>query len=152
MSGLSGNVDLGGTWYDPSNNPLPSSSITAASIPGQYNYDYITSNGVCPNDTSNVVVNVNPACDYLNLQETYFGTMSLYPNPTSGSIYVSNEGSSEVFSYEITDVNGKVISTKANAINGTETAEISLEGLEPGVYMIRVHNDNAEKSFRIVKQ
>lgn len=152
LAGLSGNVDLGGTWYDPSNNQLPSGAITASFIPGSFNYDYITGNGVCPNDTSNVVVIVSPACDYLNIQEELFGTMDVYPNPTTGIVYVANTGSTEVFNFEITDVNGKVIVAKEAAINGTETTEINLTDINPGVYMIQVFNDNATTTYRIIKQ
>lgn len=151
LSGLSGTVDLGGQWYDPSNNPV-SVSITASSIPGSFNYDYITTNGICPNDTSNIVLTVSPTCDYLDIQELVFGDMNVYPNPTDGLVFVSSTGNAEVFNYELTDVNGRVISVKEAAINGTETAEISLEKLEPGIYMIRVYNASAEKTFRVVKQ
>jgi hypothetical protein len=152
LSGLSGNVDLGGSWYDPSNNLIPSSSITASNIPGMFNYDYITGNGVCPDDTANVLVTVNGACDYLDIQEMYFGGMSLSPNPTNGLVYISNSGSSEVFNYEVTDVDGRVIATKAAAINGTATTEVNLTGKVSGIYMIRVYNDNAMKVFRVILQ
>jgi hypothetical protein len=117
-----------------------------------FNYDYIAGNGVCPNDTSNVLVTVNPACDYLDIQEMFFGDMSLSPNPTNGLVYVSNSGSSEVFNYEITDVDGRVIATKMAAINGSTTTEINLNGKVTGMYMIRVYNDNAMKVFRVVLQ
>ncbi|GEM_PF-1235199 len=151
LSGLGGNVDLGGQWYDPQNNPTPS-AITASGLPASYNYDYITSNGVCPEDTANVIVVVSPDCDYLNINELTFGNMTLYPNPTSSSVYITNSGSAEVFDYELTDVNGKVISAHEAAINGTETTEVSLAKLESGFYLIRVFNENAEKTFRIVKE
>ncbi len=151
LSGLSGNIDLGGQWYDPSNNPT-SVSITASNFGGNYNYDYITTNGVCPNDTSNIVLTVLSTCNYLDIQELVFGEMNVYPNPTDGLVFVSSTGNAEVFSYELTDVNGRVISVKEAAINGTETTEISFEKLEPGIYMIRVYNDSAEKTFRVVKQ
>jgi hypothetical protein len=151
LGGLVGNVDFGGQWYDPSNSPT-SAAITASSIPGQFNYDYITGNGVCPDDTANVIVDVDIDCDYLNLQELYFEGMDVYPNPTTGMIYISNSGSDEVFNIELTDLNGKVIRALSGAINGTETTEVSLEQFETGFYLIRVFNDNAEKTFRIVKQ
>ncbi len=152
LSGLNGNVDLGGTWYDPSNQAMPTSQIMASNIPGQFNYDYIVSNGVCGPDTSNVVVNVSPTCDWLNIAELGLGNIDLYPNPTTDMIYITNEGSTEVFSYELTDLNGKVIATKANAINGTETTSIDLGKLEPGVYLIKVANENVEHTFRVIKQ
>ena len=151
LSGLTGTVDLGGQWYDPVNNPI-SVSITASNIPGSFNYDYITTNGVCPNDTSNIVLTVLSSCDYLDIQELVFGDMNVYPNPTDGLVFVSSTGNAEVFNYELTDVNGRVISVKEAAINGTETAVISLEKFEPGIYMIRVYNASAEKTFRVVKQ
>jgi hypothetical protein len=151
LSGLTGNVDFGGQWYDPSNSAT-TDDITASSIGGQFNYDYITGNGVCPDDTANVIVNVDFGCDYLNLQELYFEGMDVYPNPTTGMIYISNDGANEVFNIELTDLNGKVINAIEGAINGTETTEVNLEKLETGFYLIRVFNDNAEKTFRIVKQ
>ncbi len=152
LSGLSGNVDTQGNWYDPSNNLLGSSWIVSSNIPGMFNYDYITGNGVCPNDTANVLLTVNGACDYLDIQEMYFGSMSLSPNPTNGLVYISNSGSSEVFNYEVTDVDGRVIATKAAAINGTATTEVNLTGKVSGIYMIRVYNDNAMKVFRVILQ
>ena len=78
--------------------------------------------------------------------------MNVYPNPTDGLVFISNASSSETFNYEILDVKGQVLSAKMAAINGTTTTEISLEKLEPGVYMIKVYNTEAEKTFRIIKQ
>jgi len=152
LSGLSGNIDAGGTWYNPSNNAMPSSAITGGAVPGQFNYDYITGNGVCPDDTANVIMIVDPTCDYLNLQEVEFAAMDIYPNPTSNVFYISNAGSSEVFNYELTDLNGKIISTRTAAINGSETTEVNVENLETGVYLIHIFNENAEQTFRVVKQ
>jgi len=152
LSGLGGNVDLGGSWYNPSNQLMPSSSIYASSIPGQFNYDYITGNGVCPDDTANVLLTVDGTCDWLNVEEMYFSSMTLLPNPTNGLVYITNEGNSEVFNYEVIDVDGRVIASKANAINGASTTTIDLTGKVTGMYMIRVYNGNAEKVFRVVLQ
>jgi len=152
LNGLSGNVDLGGTWYDPSNNPLPGADVTASGIPGSFNFDYITDNGVCPADTANVEVMVSPSCDFLNVEELFFGDMDVYPNPTNGVVNITNFGSTEVFSYEITDVKGSVIAGAKSAINGSSSTEIDLGGLEMGIYMIRVYNDSAYKTFRIILQ
>lgn len=152
LSGLSGNVDLGGSWYDPSNVLMPQSEIYASNIPGQFNYDYITGNGVCPDDTANVLLTVNPACDWLSVEEMYFSEVTMYPNPTNGIVYISNTGSTEVFSYEVTDVEGRVIESKNAAINGATTTEINLDGKVTGIYLIRVYNANAEKVFRIILQ
>ncbi len=151
LAGLSGNVDLGGTWYDPQNNPT-SSSIIASSFSGQYNFDYITGNGICPDDTSNVIVNVLNTCDYLAIEELTFGNIEMYPNPTTGVLFITNIGSAEVFDYEVTDLNGKVIYIGKDAISATETTEVNLGKLDPGMYLIRVFNENADKTYRVVKE
>jgi len=150
LSGLGGNVDLGGQWYDPSNNTTPS-AVTSSSIPGSFNYDYITSNGVCPSDTANVVMTVSASCDWADIDELIFGEVNVFPNPTSGLVYISNNSATEVFNYEVTDINGRVIATSNTSINGSETAEVNLAELEEGIYMIRLFNDNAEKTYRVVK-
>lgn len=152
LSGLSGTVDHGGQWYDPSNNAISSSAITAGSVPGQFNYDYIAGNGVCPNDTANVILDVSPTCDYLSLQEAYFEGMELYPNPTTDVFYITNTGSTEVYSYELTDLNGKLITSKDAAINGVEETEVNVHNLETGVYLIRIFNENSQRTYRVVKQ
>ncbi|MDA9298879.1 T9SS type A sorting domain-containing protein, partial [Crocinitomicaceae bacterium] len=152
LDGLGGNVDLGGDWYDPTNTLIASTGINSGPIPGQFNYDYITGNGVCPDDSANIIVDVDFNCDYLNLQDLFFNGMDIHPNPTTGMVYISNEGSTEVFNMELTDLNGKVITAQAAAVNGTETTEVNLETLETGIYLVRVFNDNAEKTFRVVKQ
>ncbi len=152
LSGLSGNVDLGGTWYNPSNVAIASSQITSSNIAGMFNYSYITGNGVCPNDTSIVLVTVNGSCNYLDIEEMYFGEMTMLPNPTNGKLYITNTGSTEVFNYTVTDIDGRVIETKSNAINGTATTEIDLTGKVTGMYMIKVYNDSAEKVFRVILQ
>ncbi len=152
LSGLGGNVDMGGTWYNFTNQVMPSSATTASNIPGQFNYNYITGNGVCPDDTALVLVNVSSTCNYLNVEEMYFADMTVYPNPSNGVFNIANEGSAEVFNYEVTDIEGRIIATKEAAINGTSTTEIDLTGKVTGVYMIRVYNDNAEKVFRVVLQ
>ncbi len=152
LAGLSGNVDFGGTWYDPSNSALPNSNITAGQVPNIENYDYITGNGVCPDDTSNVTLTILATCNYLNLQENNIEGIELYPNPTTNIFYISNTGSSNVYNYELTDLNGKVIASQEAAINGTETTEVSVEDFETGVYLIRIFNENDEKTFRVVKQ
>ncbi len=154
LQGLVGSnsVDVTGTWYDPQSNALATSEIITEAIPGQYNYQYIAGNGVCPNDTATVTVIVDGGCDYLNLQDLTFSGMDIYPNPTTNVFYIANEGSTEVYNYELTDLNGKVITTKDAAITGVETTEVNVEKLETGVYLIRIFNENAEKTFRVVKQ
>jgi hypothetical protein len=152
LSGLTGNVDLNGTWYDPSNVTLSNSQITTGSIQGSFNYDYIAGNGVCADDTANVVVVVLGTCDFLDINESTFAGIEVYPNPTNGMVYVSAANNAGTFNYEVTDANGRVIATAVNAINGAATTSIDLSKVETGVYFIRLSNTTSDKVYRVVVQ
>ncbi len=149
LEGLGGTVNLNGTWYNPTSGTVPNGNVVAENFPGQYNYKYIVANGVCPNDTSIVIVAVQ-TCNYLGLNETSLEGFSLYPNPTEGMVYISYSGSNDVYNYEVLDLNGRKVANKENAINGSSVTEINLNNVENGIYMIRVYNGSAEKTFRVV--
>jgi hypothetical protein len=148
LSGLTGSVDLSGTWYDPMNTAMPSADMITSNIPGQFNYDYIAGNGVCPNDTSNVVVNVLANCDWLDIQEEVFAGVSLFPNPSEGVVFITSDVT-EAFDYVITDVKGAVIA-QANGAIKAQTNQVDLGNVETGVYFIRLSNAQADKVFRVV--
>jgi len=151
LSGLAGSADFGGVWTDPNAAVLAGGNAIANNIPGQYNYRYIANNGVCPADTAKVIVNVLGNCDYLGLEDVAFEAFNMYPNPSSDVVFITNSGSTEVFNYEVLDMNGRVILKANNAINGSTTTELDLRKVETGVYLIRVFNEKAEKTFRVVK-
>jgi len=148
LSGLQGSVDLGGTWLDPANAPMASGQVTGANFQGSYNYDYIASNGVCPNDTSLVVVTIQN-CDYMGLEETEISGLNLFPNPTDGLVYISHTGS-EVYSFEVTDMNGRIVAVSNNTIQGTENTEVDLRNVETGMYLIRIFNADVQQTFRVI--
>jgi hypothetical protein len=151
FGGLNGNVDMGGTWYNPSLQEVPSLT-TASNIPGQFNFYYVSGNGICEDDTALVVVNVDPGCNYLNIEEMYFAEMTLHPNPTDGVFYISNSAANLSFNVDVLDINGRILSSKEQAINGTDEIQIDLSENERGIYMVRVYNDEAQKVFRVVLQ
>jgi hypothetical protein len=146
IAGLGGSFDAGGQWYDISNNPTTSDQI-ASQFPGSFNYDYITGNGVCPDDTSNVVVTVLNSCDWASIEEAVFAGVQLYPNPTSGTIHIDADN---VFAIEITDANGRMINSDYKTTIGTTT--INLSKVEVGVYFVTLRNEAASKVFRVVVQ
>jgi hypothetical protein len=150
LQGLSGNADLNGTWYNPSQTVVPNGNVVAENFPGQYNYLYIAGNNVCPNDTALVIVSVQNSCNYLGLDESTIAGFSIYPNPTNGMVYLSFEGASDVFNYEVLDLNGRKVSIETNPIQGESVTEINLTSVEKGIYMIHVFNENSEKTFRVV--
>ena len=151
LSSLSGTIDLGGQWIDPTGTTLSGPGITGSSIPGSYNYQYVTSNGVCDADTSTVLLFVNPDCDYLGLMEAELGFFELYPNPTNGEFSIQANDAEGFFSVEVTDINGRTVSVMKNFITGNEIKSIDLSSSENGVYFVKIYNSNVFKTYRMVK-
>lgn len=148
LAGLNGNADLNGNWYDPSDVALPNSQIVTANFPGQYNYDYISGNGVCPDDTANVVVTVL-SCNALSVEENALEEVSLYPNPSTGVVFIESTFTGN-FDLVVTDINGRTIQTGTNVTSGTNT--VNLKEVERGTYFFKLSTENAEKVFRVVIQ
>ncbi|MNK05611.1 Fibronectin type III domain protein [compost metagenome] len=149
LAGLNGNADLNGDWYDPLNVFMPSSQILTGNFPGQYNYDYISGNGVCPDDTANVVLDIED-CDWLSVTENGLEAVRLYPNPSSGIVFIESLFSGN-FDLVITDVNGRTVQTGLSSVsNGTNS--VDLKDVERGIYFFRLSNETVEKVFRIVIQ
>jgi len=151
LSSLSGTIDLGGQWIDPTGQNLSSPSITGSAIPGSYNYQYLASNGICATDTSTVLLFVNPDCDYLGLMESELAFFDLYPNPTRGEFTIQATDAEGFFSVEITDLNGRTVHTLKNYITGNEVKSIDLSSSENGMYFVKIYNNNVFKTYRLVK-
>nr|WP_294858502.1 GEVED domain-containing protein [uncultured Fluviicola sp.] len=150
LSGLNGTVDLGGDWYSPTNVLMPNSQVMTGTFPGQFNYKYISGNGVCPDDTSSVVVTVLGNCNWLSVDENALEEVTVYPNPSTGVIFIES-GFTGNFNLVITDVNGRTVQTGQNTISaGTNT--VNLKEVERGTYFLKLSSDNAEKVFRVVIQ
>lgn len=150
LSGLGGTVNMGGDWYDPTDNLMSGSQVITGTFPGQFNYDYITGNGVCPNDTAGVVVTVTN-CNWLSVDENSLESVNLYPNPSTGLVYIESALSTASLSLEITDINGRIVETGSNSImNGINT--VNLSHVQRGTYFFRLSNEQTEKVYRVVIQ
>lgn len=73
--------------------------------------------------------------------------ISLYPNPTTGNVFV-NMPATEEATITVFDAQGKVVMTLENAQNGSV---IELSDVQYGMYMIQVANVKGSNIFRIVK-
>src|SRR5690554_2680204 len=148
---LSGNIDMGGDWYDFNDNLLPNSQPTAPSLEAQYNYKYVASNGVCPADTAIVEVNVDN-CVWVSVEEEEFAEISVYPNPTTSVLNIVNPSNTSCLRIEMLDMNGRVVMVENSALNNATEATLTIDHLEKGIYTLRVYNNEGHKTFKIVKQ
>ena len=151
FDGLNGNVDLGGVWYNPSGNPITGALQTTSNIPGSFNYLYITSNGVCPADTSLVEVIVDPNCDHLSLGGEEFAEMTVFPNPATDVLNIEVSSNTGAMTVEISDINGRIVLADASILANSESATLSIAHLEKGVYTLRIFSIEGQRTFKIVK-
>ncbi len=79
-------------------------------------------------------------------------SVSLYPNPTNGKVYLTLDGNSYGnWNYAITDINGKIVETNAQPINTfNETISFNLSNQPKGIYFIRVYNPVGSANFKII--
>jgi hypothetical protein len=150
LMGLGGNVDLGGTWYNPSNQAMGSNLDTSSNLGGQYNYDYVVTSTVCANDTSNVIVIVDGSCDYTASINELSAQWEIYPNPTSTIISVANHSGLKVLDLEVLDINGKVILT-SKSVHQVQN-DIDVTQLQTGMYIVRMKFEDQTVSKRFIKQ
>lgn len=150
FEGLDGLVDMDGQWYSPSGEPLPSNLIQVnGQLSGVYNYYYITSNSVCPADTSYAEVTL---LNCVGLTENEIAGFELYPNPTADVVFLSYSGESINATVYLVDAKGSVISVEERLFETNSTFEINMTDLQSGVYFVTIVSDTGKNIIQVVKQ
>lgn len=152
LAGLSGTVDMGGYWLDPSNNPINGNIDTASNIPGNFNYDYIVTNGVCPADTATVLVVVDGSCDFTAGIESLSGKFAVYPNPSSDVINIENGLDLALDAIELLDMSGRVVYVAQKGTFNNELAQVNIANLTTGVYTLKLKSGELVFTSRLIKQ
>ena len=86
--------------------------------------------------------------------EAAFEMHKFYPNPTSGQLFATysalETGTTEV---QVADMAGRIVSRQVlNTVAGTNQAELSLAGLESGVYFVRFQQGDHQIVRKIIKK
>ncbi|SFT79264.1 Por secretion system C-terminal sorting domain-containing protein [Lishizhenia tianjinensis] len=150
--GLTGSVDLDGVWYDPQDNVVNSDIPSSGTIPGQFNYDYIAGNGICPDDTAIMVVIVNPVCDWLSVENVEIQGVTVYPNPTSDVLNIVSAGEHDDLAISVIDVNGRIVRSSSEKLVAGGSVQLNVADLNTGVYLVELHNGAIKNTYRIVVQ
>ena len=130
------------SWYTvtTSNNPY-----TLAGLSGESSYDVRViahcTNGI-PSDPSATITFMTVGIDDYTLDNT----VSLYPNPTNGKVYV--ESSDNMENVEVYDAYGKLLGTETVNSN---VANVDLTGYAKGTYFVRVTTEKDIVTKRVVK-
>jgi hypothetical protein len=105
--------------------------------------------GGCPSDYSEVVAFIDPCA---SINEIGLEGFSIFPNPNNGEFNIINNGQSELINVIITDIQGKTIYNKQHNFNKGSQQTINLDGIENGVYLVKLSAANGYKIFNVIVQ
>lgn len=125
------------------NTVIPNATSSTYTVTVNGMYSVISTVGNCSDTSACVTVN-SVGIDNLNTSNI---AVKLSPNPTSDKVQVTFTSVSSA-SIIVYDLQGKIISTINKVISGDL---ISLEGVQPGIYMIKVISEEGNSSHRIIK-
>ena len=90
-------------------------------------------------------------CNWLSVDEHTLESVNVYPNPSSGLVYIESGLSTEKVNLVVTDINGRVVETGSHVIsNGVNTVDLSK--VQRGTYFFKLSGESAEKVIRVVIQ
>jgi len=149
IDGLTGTIDLGGTWTNNSGEGTLTGSLwtpAETTTVGAYTFDYSVSNGVCPASVSTVTVNLM-SC--LGMDDNDGAFLSVYPNPVSDVLTIQNMSlTSGVL--DVMDIQGKLVySIQLNEVYGNY--QLDMNDIQSGIYVVRITSENGVKESRVVK-
>lgn len=137
-------IDGGLNWTD-ENLILPSE------LNGYLNKLVITNNAIFVVGDNGVIL--KKSLDAVGIEENMFSeNTEVYPNPTTGTLYISHSFGDQKFNYEVLDLNGKIIDASLINQGGESMIELNLEHAVKGVYLIKLFNEFDSEIIRVVKQ
>ena len=77
--------------------------------------------------------------------------LNVYPNPTTGTFYISINENAFASSIQILDITGKIVS-RMNNLNGQRKVEVDISSVPAGVYFGRVSTETNTQTFKIIKK
>ena len=100
--------------------------------------------------SSNLIYQSKPTVDINDSKTALPSNIELYPNPVTNHIFNLQFSQLPAGNYtiEISDINGKKISSKSIAISGTQSIQQSLPAsINSGLYMLRISNTSGKTVY-----
>jgi surface protein len=157
-AGASQTYTVVGTEFDPTAEP---DNCGPASLKNDFNQTASLADAQIPRGTTTVVWTITDdagnenTCTYditvnapVNIETWQENGISIYPNPTSGSIQINNKQLA-ITNVKISDILGRRIIEKSNI---QQNEVIDLSSLESGIYIISIQIDKETFATKIVKK
>jgi D-alanyl-D-alanine carboxypeptidase len=140
---LTSNSPSGNQWYD-ANGPIAGATNTTHTVTTTGDYFCIVTLNGCSSDTSNVL-HVIPTGILINGTG---GNLRAYPNPVLSELVIESADKNKEATVEILNSLGEIV------YSGTILKKqiIHMETFSPGIYFIRVMNEEISWQSRIIKE
>jgi hypothetical protein len=103
------------------------------------------------NATGEIVTAEKTSLSAANVNELETMELNVYPNPASGSLNVAFEANNGDFVISLTDLQGRVVSTKEMTnLNGTQVVTFSTEDIASGSYIVTVASNGTKTTKNVV--
>lgn len=149
-SNLQTGGDPGSIWTPTSAADWRRDSISLSSFIG--NTISLSFNNITGYGNSMYIDNINitntPTTTSINQQKE--DVISIFPNPTNGQFTIQATELTEVLSYSITSMDGKLIQTVLNNQDKSIVVDISKESR--GIYFVNITTNDSELVYKLVKQ
>lgn len=86
----------------------------------------------------------------LGVNDLLAAKFSLFPNPTNGSITITNSDAIRVHQIEITDLNGRIITNKTFT-DALSELQMNISDLSTGMYLMTIHSDQGSVTKKIIR-
>ncbi|MCF1422214.1 M4 family metallopeptidase [Mangrovimonas futianensis] len=88
-------------------------------------------------------------CEYLlSINDNQLSSLSVYPNPSNGSFYLTNPQGQLLEKADIFDINGRLIQTVK--LGAEPKHEIRLEGIASGIYFMNIQSNSANEVIKLI--
>lgn len=117
--------------------------------------DIAAGNDIQSRSTSNQICLLDLMTDYsgscsLGVDDLTFNEgVKVYPNPSNGQFYISNELNVNLTKAVVFDLSGRIIS-EFNFSDASKIKPINLAGASKGIYFVNIHSDNGFVTKKIV--
>jgi hypothetical protein len=142
------NPDLDVTSY-PATWTLYSYTVTGLDTPTDCKFAfryYVTDGGPQGNNSDIIGIDSFSVDRPLATNDFFKGNFSVYPNPATNVLNISNRNNLDITAAQITDVNGRVVAQTTGAVS-----QINIADLTAGVYFLKVTSTQGVGTTRVVK-
>ncbi len=91
---------------------------------------------------------------YTEVEEQIISDINVFPNPSNGILNISGNiiSSTEKISFDISNMTGQVILQESISNNGTLQHRINLEGIENGIYLLKIKSGEQQFTTTFIVQ